>query len=485
MDVRRALTLAMICSALTSTVFAAGASAAPQLDASFGKNGIALLPGRAKPRRYAPEVVAEQPDGGLILVRGYALLRLDPTGTLDPSFGRGGTVALPHPAGGEFELAAVTVDPEGRLVVVGTSTPEQAETKPLPLKLNAMGELRVSKRSDVRILRYLPNGTLDPSFGEGGIVESDLGLPTPEYEGVKLSAASALKATGVSIDGSGRLIVTGGALASVTAGGCAHDDFYSSFTYAGFVARFEESGSLDGSFATDGVFGGRSKTEIPLGMEFTTEPVNAPGEEVILQRGYGACSDAAGSLGFFRLGADGRVRSSRGVHDLEGRVVGAAAAADGSTVLLLGPEKGSDAPPRILDLQPDGSPKTTFGHRGEATIPLPEPGWSYVSGLRVAPDGEVFARGTVVPRPARRESGAHWRSRFSLALFGVTADGKPDPRVGHDGLAIEHIPLIHVPEYEETRGLWVDAQSQPTVTIGYRPKGHGPVGLAIARYDLP
>jgi uncharacterized delta-60 repeat protein len=477
MNVRRVMTIVLSFLALAVAGGIGNASAALRLDPSFGHAGLLLVPGQSNPERVAPEVVAQESDGGLILAGEGTLQRLDPAGDLDSSFGERGTVTVPPPAGGNFRLAAATVDAQGRIVVVGTSAPEQPERKPLPIHLNSIGEAYESEHTDIRILRYLQNGSLAASFGVGGIVESDLGLPTPEYEKVKLSAAPVVEATGLAIDGSGRIVVTGGAGASLNGGGCFHDDYYPGLSYVGLVARFTESGSLDKSFSDDGVFGGRSRSQIPLGMEVTTEPVITPSEEVILQRGTGHCSILAGSLGFFSLTAAGRVRAARGVHALHGRVVSAAAAADGSTVLLLGPEKGSEAPGRIVELLANGSLHSPFGHDGSAVLHLPDPNRSFLDEVRVAPDGEVLVQATVVPPLEKRESAAHWRSRFSVALLGLTAKGKHDPQIGSDGIVVKHIP-----HWYEPGGLWLDGQARPTITIGYRPKGE-PIGLAAVRFE--
>jgi uncharacterized delta-60 repeat protein len=476
MDVRRARTIVL--SFLTfGLMFCVGnAGAALRVDQSFGHDGVLKVSGTGSSYLAIPEVLAAEPDGGLILARESTLQRLDPAGNLDSGFGEGGTVTLPPPAGGEFAPAAATVDAKGRIVVVGTSTPVQAERKPLSLHLAGGGEADESEYTDLRILRYLPNGSLDPSFGDGGIVESDLGLPTPESEKVKLSAAPVVEATGIAIEGSGRIVVTGGAGAGITDGGCFHDDYFPSLTYAGFVARFTETGSLDGSFATGGVFGGRSKSQNPLGMEVTTEPVVTSNDEVIVQRGTGHCPDAAGSLGFFKLSAAGQIRAARGVHALHGRVGGAAAAPDGSTVLLVGPQKGSEAEPRIVELRPNGSPDRSFGGDGSVALRLPDPSWSYANDMRVAPDGEVLVAATIVPPFERGEGESRWWARFSVGLVGLTAKGAHDPRIGPKGMLVKHIPGWYQPG-----GLWLDGASRPTVTIGYRPK-RGPVGLAAVRF---
>jgi uncharacterized delta-60 repeat protein len=462
-DVRRVITIALSFVALASAVLATDAGAALRLDPSFGKGGIVKLAGPEDPKVPALEAVAEEADGGLILAGEGTLQRLDPAGNLDPSFGEGGTAQVPAVAEGKFALAAATVDAQGRIVVVGTSTPPQPPPAKVHLEMNGTTEESGIEHTDVRILRYLPNGTLDPSFGEGGVVESDLGLPTLEVQGVGLAAAPVLKATGVAVDRFGRIVVTGGAAAGFREG-CYHDDFFPIVTYAGFVARFTEAGSLDRSFAGGGVFGGRVAARNPLRMEVTTEPAIAPDGEVILQRGEGACPDAAGSLGYFRLTAAGKVRSSRGVHALNGRVAGAAAAADGSTLLLVGPRKGHEAAPWIVELRADGSRVKGFGRAGKRTLALPESDRSYLEHLRVAPDGEIFVGG-------------------SGALFGLTARGEPDPRVGPKGRALRDFSVADVPFWQESGGLWTDEDSRPTITVSYERKG-SPNTFAAARFEV-
>src|SRR5512145_1374566 len=80
-----------------------------------------------------------------------------PAGTLDAAFGSGGMVLTPlgtSPAWGD----AVTVQGDGKLVVAGAG-----------LGPGSAGE------SDFVILRYAPDGTLDPTFDGDGIAYIDFG----------------------------------------------------------------------------------------------------------------------------------------------------------------------------------------------------------------------------------------------------------------------------------------------------------------------
>jgi uncharacterized delta-60 repeat protein len=456
-------------------VGAGGASAAVHLDHSYGKNGVVKLPGKKVPGQTAREAVAIEPDGGLILATNRTLQRLDPAGRLDRGFGAAGTVTPPAVNGGKFAISGVAVDGQGRIVVVGTSTPPQPPGKELPFHLNwTIAQPYEAAHTDVRILRYLAHGRLDPSFGRHGIVETDFGLPTPEYEGVKLASAPAVEATGVAIDGAGRIVITGGAAERVVSD-CFHDDYFPTISYASFIGRLSEAGTVDTSFGRGGVFGGRSTTENPLAMEDAAEPVITQGGGIVFGRGGGHCARGAGSLGYVWLTSAGTVRGSGEQDSLGGRVFGLAAAPDGSVFLLLGPTKGDrEGPGAIVKLRPDGTPDPAFGRAGKVILRLP--GQSYANQVRAAADGEVLIEGTKVPRYRHGEREAKWWSRFSIMLIGLTADGARDTTFGPHGIFVRHVP-----HWYENGGFWLDANGLPTVTVGYRRAG-GPTGLAAVRF---
>jgi uncharacterized delta-60 repeat protein len=129
------------------------------LDSTFSDDGT--VPTNAVWARS----VAIQADGsivvaGAISVAGelphydFALLTYTPGGALDPSFGFGGMQTTSFSAGWlEDEVAAdLALQPDGKIVVVGTSTPVDW----------------VWEGSAIAIARYAANGSLDQSFGDGG-----------------------------------------------------------------------------------------------------------------------------------------------------------------------------------------------------------------------------------------------------------------------------------------------------------------------------
>jgi uncharacterized delta-60 repeat protein len=104
--------------------------------------------------------LVRQPDGRLVVGgvgvqdnRGsFGLMRFLPDGTVDSTFGQSGRVVTP--VRGADRVRALALQQDGRLVAVG----------------EAGGSL-----SQVGMARYLPDGSLDSSFGTGGTIAGSVG----------------------------------------------------------------------------------------------------------------------------------------------------------------------------------------------------------------------------------------------------------------------------------------------------------------------
>ena len=191
------------------------------LDGSFSDDGgVCTLEVRSPGNNYLPRVaedVAIQPDGRIVavgeLIDGasnwyFGAFRYLPNGELDPSFGNGGWVDT---AIGSFEFPhAVAVQPDGGIVVAGEGDCQYAMCFVLA--------------------RYRPDGSLDPGFGEGGIVRSPFGL------------VQASRAFDVSLAPDGKIVAVG----FVQKGGDGQDSSHFA------VARYLPDGHLDPSFSRDG-----------------------------------------------------------------------------------------------------------------------------------------------------------------------------------------------------------------------------------------
>jgi uncharacterized delta-60 repeat protein len=135
----------------------------------------------------------------------FALARYRPNGTLDPTFGTGGRVITDF--AGSFDEAQALVVQGGRLVAAGSAF---TGTGP-----------------DFALARYRQNGTLDPTFGTGGKVTTDI-------SGDVLGNADVANALVVQ---DGKLVAAGFA-------------FPGTFDFA--LARYRPNGALDPTFGTGG-----------------------------------------------------------------------------------------------------------------------------------------------------------------------------------------------------------------------------------------
>lgn len=195
-------------------------------DTSFSGDGAVVTPIQ---RGAEARDVASLRDGKVLAVgapvctnagmstRGFHLVRYLPNGSLDATFGSGGRKVIAA-VGGTLGLLgtplwgakAVVLQPDGKVVVAG-----EAGTRP------AQG---------VAVIRLLPSGALDTTFGKNGVVTSTLGGATRTHS--------------VALQSDGRIVVgaTNGA---------------STLTASRHVLiRFTPAGAVDSSFGAGGVVQG-------------------------------------------------------------------------------------------------------------------------------------------------------------------------------------------------------------------------------------
>jgi uncharacterized delta-60 repeat protein len=123
--------------------------------ASFFANGDSI-PVAAAMQSNGDIVVAGTTTGTTAATE-FALARFLPTGQLDKTFGQGGLVTI-VPTGVFPSVFALLVQPNGQILVAG-----------------AAGSGLRKVPSPTVLVRYNPNGSLDSTFGTGGILEE----PTP------------------------------------------------------------------------------------------------------------------------------------------------------------------------------------------------------------------------------------------------------------------------------------------------------------------
>jgi uncharacterized delta-60 repeat protein len=148
--------------------------------------------------------LAVQADGKLVVAgvsdNNSTLVRYNPDGTLDSHFGTEGRIP-PH-AGMGIGISALAIQEDGKIVVTG-------------VVYTSMGS------NDFAVARYKPDGRLDPAFGTGGRVTTDL---SGDYD-IPFALA---------IQKDGKIVVAGAAVS----------DFA--------LVRYNPNGSLDSGFEVGG-----------------------------------------------------------------------------------------------------------------------------------------------------------------------------------------------------------------------------------------
>jgi uncharacterized delta-60 repeat protein len=407
---RRLLLFAGLALLLSAPPGAAG----PVLDGSFGTGGRAI--GSAPPSApFLGFAAVRSPAGRIYVAQGPGLSAFLPDGTPDRSFGGGGSVVFPEvrwPV--YFTVADVAVDGQSRVLVAGTwITNEPGPEEPSQV---------------ATVIRYLPDGGLDPGFADGGVLRTTFGLPKPRDESGLLPASAdhvAVRLAGLGIDGSGRILLAGSYAERTVK--CPNGVSYE--MPLAFLARFGPDGRPDGSFGQGGL-----APQLGLGLP-TDLQVDAAGAGTFTatppgcglpREGALARLDATGSpdLGF---GSGGRrwlaEPPTRFTTDPNGRLLVLS-----SPRRLNGPGRGHSITV-VRRFDGDGALDRGFARRGAAGIRLT--GRSSLFGsIAVDPRGRILLSGAVNPR--RTEPRTDPIRRFVLAR--LRSDGSRDLGFGSRGI---------------------------------------------------
>jgi uncharacterized delta-60 repeat protein len=195
--------------------------AAGDLDQTFGRTGKVTTDFNGTTDiAYA---VALQPDGKIVVAgityanndysdEDFAVVRYNPNGTRDTAFGVKGRVTTDFP-----NLAAVPstviVQPDGKILVVGGAFP----------LFTFLG--------DFALVRYNANGSLDPSFGNGGIIRTRF-------------AAGGSYAYGATLQPDGKIIAAGTVFVDFSTDDSSNTDFA--------LVRYNSDGTFDQTFGNGG-----------------------------------------------------------------------------------------------------------------------------------------------------------------------------------------------------------------------------------------
>jgi uncharacterized delta-60 repeat protein len=425
-------------------------AAAGTLDPSFGTGGRVLT-------HYAGELVtvaeaAVQGDGKLVIAgtvshgtgtnftSDFLVLRYNPDGTPDTTFGSGGTVRTDFD-GGTDSLATLLVQPDGKLVAVGhsqTASSDDAalarcnpdgspdisfgtagkvflsgpDNVPADAALQSDGKIVVagsvpegaphSSPRDFSLRRFNADGSLDVTFGSGGQVTTNFGAGQTDV------------ARAVAVQSDGKIVVAGDTRTPNVQGTASGPGDFA-------LARFNADGTLDATFGT----GGKVTTDIGSNSDDTVSDLALQPDGRIAVAGS-TPSFSQQEVELARYNADGSLDLTFGTAgkfqpQLTGRP---RLLLDGGAIVftftLFSPDDRTDDF-GLARLTPLGVPDATFGTAGQVTTDFVGPVNAHAADVARQSDGKlVVVGGVFVDRP-------YW------VVARYNPDGSPDTSFAQGG----------------------------------------------------
>ncbi len=410
------------------------------LDVTFGEDGKVVT--EISVGRDVGTSVAVQADGKIVVsgfsnnagdLYNFATTRYNIDGTLDTDFGENGVVITKI---GILNSQAYTVlvQLDGKIIVVGTSN-------------------TIETTKDVALVRYLTDGSLDPSFGIGGVVTSNI-----NFSGDNVTSAA--------LQRDGKIVVA----ANFTNG--INNDIE--------VIRYNNDGSLDIGFGLNGV----SKYSIGASDdEAYGIAVQSDGKIVIAasSRNFENYYDIAVS----RLNSDGIIDSSFGV--------------DGSTTVTvtrrIGRMLDRDDHSAAIALQTDGKiliagysykdfviirftnlGKLDLSFKGNGVLTTSvSPAKDEARGILVQPDGKIVVVGKAVG--SLGEDMSLGSSAMDIAVVRINSNGTLDSTFGIGG----HVTTPIGTNYDVAHSAALQPDGK-LVVAGYSKWAN--YNFAVLRYNL-
>jgi uncharacterized delta-60 repeat protein len=358
------------------------------LDPAFASGGIFQAPGSAS----TANALAIQGDGKIVVAgSGIAtngggldtLLRLNTNGTLDTTFGTGGVFSI-SPKGAELVngFFGVGIQPDGKIVAVASGL------------------------VGVQLIRVLSNGTLDTTFGTGGLTTT-------------ITAFGGIGGGGLALQSNGDIVLVAGSL------------------NPSVMARFTSSGKLDTTFGTGG------QVNLQYGTP-TQVAIQSNGKIVVT-------SGLSGKLVFFfpnaqagsitRYNSNGSVDTTFGAAGTAASVASASALvlqSDGKMVVggaitskLNAPGTANDIGFGIVRYNSNGSLDKTFGMGGVAITDFGSTATcTGAYAVAVQSNGDIVAGGA----SGNTLEGTFISSSFGLSRY--TSAGQLDTTFGTGGITI-------------------------------------------------
>jgi uncharacterized delta-60 repeat protein len=430
--VRVSLCVVLAVAVLLVVGSAAGATGA--LDPTFGGTGTVTTGFTGPEGVNDANSILLQPDGKIVAVgfsepspedvpsftASIALLRYNADGSPDASFGSQGAVLTTIPDAFVYGDAAV-LQPDGKIVVAGF---DDSTAGP----------------NEFLLARYDPDGTLDPTFGAGGIVTTLVGDGNSEALGVALQPDGKIVAGGDAID---------------------------SNVNRSALVRYLPDGSLDTSFGTDGIV-----LDTQAGENGFAGIALQPDGKIL---GVGQLSGMVpyndlAATPLTRFDSDGTLDPSFGSGGMSDAPTGQAAALalqpDGK-IVVVGERANAFAVTRV---DPDGTADPSFGSDGTVTTPM-GPGSNDPSAVVIQPDAKIVVVGGS-------------QGGFTVARY--NPDGSLDANFGSGGIVTTLSSDSQGPDWVDAAASSVALQPDGKIDVAGRSDWGGQTGdeLSLARYSV-
>ncbi len=433
------------------------------LDASFGAGGVVNENFQGITARHNSVVI--QPDGKIIaagtsltasFTNDFALVRYNPNGTPDTSFGTGGR--LYADVGGRNDIVPIILlQPDGKIILVGQSRNAQDRNTISIFRFNADGTADTSFGTNgVTLSAFTTSGTRGDTPGDAVLQPDGKIVVTGAWQGTafcvgrfnangsvdngfgtngNLCATTSPAGTGlmnsIALQTDGKIVVGG--------------EFATSFTnpFDFIVFRFNQNGTQDTSFDGDGY----AITDFNSSYdEVRSIHVQADGKILAVGRS-GINGSPQYNFGLARYTASGTLDTS---FDGDGKAVAfpdnTAGSEDYSSVLMANgkivvaryrtqPSPGISTDAQLARFNADGSVDTSFGAGGQIINSALKEIWD----LALQADGKIVAVGwnqsnfSITARFLNTDSSAPTVSNPALRIADFDGDGRSDASVFRNG----------------------------------------------------
>ncbi len=322
------------------------------MDASFGNAGKVVTAVGMEGEAYG---MARQSDGKLVLAGDYnngsnydfALARYDSTGVLDPSFSSNGLLSTA--LGSSQDVAhVVAIQPDQKIVVAGYSSN--------------------GTYHKIGVVRYNTDGSLDGTFGSGGIVVTTVGSLDDDAYGLLIQPDGKILVAGYTNNGS---------------------------TNQGVIIRYTATGTLDNTWGTGGIAlapnTGGYDTFFSLAIESSGK---------ILAAGYHSVTTTNRDFAILRYTTTGVLDNTFGTNgvrltDFSGNndeVYGLLIQPDGMLVAAGYSNNGTANTFALARYSSTGTIDAAFGNSGKVTTALGNPD-AYGISVALQTDGKIVVAG--------------------------------------------------------------------------------------------